>query len=501
MMSVATVAVITVVYATARYYGRNEQVRFADVALPWRWSNYERARGEAAILAARRFVAERKFAEAVSVARRGLDRSPASLPGRLLLAELYFGLRQPDMARRLLLEGLPYHGSNPEFLKPLLTYLLGRHEDALVVGQAQKLLDKVPAGSEAARLLASAAATASYSCGHYDVAEDFLKREPKLAASVTGRALAAKIEYERGYHELGLLQLRELAREHPREVEIQREVIERLRRRGLHDEARRAALSLQLAHPELVGPRIELLSAYRKSGDADRLAKEIDALLRDGSLDAGALLLLADFAANGGDIVLVERVREVAESRKFPSDAYGFLVAEAAIVARDYSRALAVIRELQQQGVHGADRQAVLSSLQAIAHCGLGETAYARVFLTSFLGAPELRADNLLAVANRLAELGAADLARQTLLRAVQFSPPNQAALMRLIEFDLVLDRVEDLSGHVQRYLKMRRPSLELLRVVQHKLGSDLFLYSKEAARTLELVREAVAAQSTVAQR
>lgn len=498
---VAIVSGIALIYATARHYAGNENVRLADIALPWRWGNYEIARGDDYVRAADHCIKQQKFAEALSLVRRGVERSPANLGGRLMLAELYLGMGQPDQARRALLDGLRYHATDPKFLKPLLEFLADRQEDAVIVGVAQRHLGRGGLEAEAARLLAHAAATAAYLRGHYDQAEDFLQREPTLARTTAGRLLAARIEYDRGYRDLGLMRLRQLAAEAPRHVDIQRELIDRLRREGLHDEARRAAMSLQIAQPTLAGPRIELLAAYRLAGDAARLRAEIESMRRDFATDGAALLLLADFAANSGDAGLVARIEQQAEARGLPTAAYGFLAVEAAIVARDHPRALAGIRDLQQRGTAEAARRAVLNSLQAIAHCGAGEGVEARVFLAAYLGERDLRADNLLAVANRLAALDASDLARQTLARAIEIDPANQAVLMRLIEFDLTLDRVADLPAHVERYLQMRRPSVELLRVVQHKLGSDHFLFSPEAARALTAVHKTLASQQTLARR
>jgi len=492
---------IALVYVAARHYAGNENVRLADVALPWRWGNYEIARGDAYVRAASHCIKQQKFAEALSLVRRGVERSPANLGGRLMLAELYLGRRQPDQARRVLWEGLRHHSADPGFLKPLLDFLARRQEDTVIVGLAREYLGRAAVGAEAAQLLAHAGATASYLRGHYDQAEDFLGHEPSLAVSAAGRLLAARIEYDRGYRELGLMRLRLLAAAAPRHADIQRELIDLLRRQGLHDEARRAAISLQIAQPGLAGPRLELLTAYRLAGDTARLDAEIESMLCDFATDSAALLLLADFAANSGDAGLVARIERQAAARRLPTAAYGFLAVEAAIVARDYPRALAGIRELQQRGTEEMARRSVLNSLQAIAHCGAGEAVEARVFLAAYLGEPDLRAENLLAVANRLAALNASDMARQALSRAIEIDPANQAALMRLIEFDLTLERVADLPAHVERYLKMRRPSVELLRVVQHKLGSDHFLFSGEAARALAAVHETLASQQTLARR
>jgi tetratricopeptide (TPR) repeat protein len=169
---------------------------------------------------------------------------------------------------------------------------------------------------------------------------------------------------------------------------------------------------------------------------------------------------------------------------------------EAAVVARDYRGALQAIREFlaAEGGGRSRSHPALFDSLQAIAHLGLGDTASARIFLNSFLGQVNLRVDNLLAVASRLTALEAGPQAWQTLARAVEIDPRNQAALARLIELDLALNRIDALPAHVQQFVGMRRPSPDILRVVQQRLGSDLFLFSGEAPAALEAVRQALEA-------
>ena len=133
---------------------------------------------------------------------------------------------------------------------------------------------------------------------------------------------------------------------------------------------------------------------------------------------------------------------------------------------------------------------ALLSSLQSIAHYGLGNIDAAHLFLTYFLNQPNLRAKNLLAIANRLTAIDASEEARPTLLRAIAVDPPNQAAVSRLVELDL--NHIDELPAHLRRLLTMRKPSPHILRVAQHKLGSDLFLFSAERPAVLEAVRVAL---------
>lgn len=470
-----------------------DTVGLADLALPWRWGNYRVARGEQHLANARRLAAEGKFREALVYARAGVAQSPDNRDGRLLLVDLLLGTRWLPFARQTLLEGLNRHGHDPKYLHRVVMFLLQQQEDAEVVALATRLLTKLPADGEAARVLAMGAATACYFRGNYDQAEDFLHRAARLGESRDGRLLRAKMENDRGYRELALLELRQLAAEWPHDAEIHRELVSQLRLRGLTDEARRSSLAFQIAHPSQPGPRIELLQAYRDAGDHARVEREADALLRDIGSDSEALLALAEFAANAGDVPLVRRAASQIGSGHPDNDPYAFLAAEAAIVAGDYQGALASVRAaVAEKTDWSGNYPALFDSLQAIAQLGLGDVSNARPFLTKFLAQRNLRAENLLLVANRLAALNGNELARQTLLRAVEVDPENQAALARLIEFDLILNRVDDLPSHVHRFVAMRRPSPEILRVVQHKLGSDLFLFSPEKPAALEAVRVAL---------
>jgi hypothetical protein len=274
--------------------------------------------------------------------------------------------------------------------------------------------------------------------------------------------------------------------------------VRRLRHLELRDEARRVTLAFQIAHPDLPAPRVDLLQAYREGGEPDRVAREIDALLRDFPHDASLLTTIGDVAANFGDVALATRLVELTRQRHLPPEPQAFLLVEALIVARDYPGAFAAIDRFTAENLDGADHyRSLLDSLRAVAALGAGESEAARLFLSSFLQQPGLRAENLLALANRFAALDASAQVRDVLARAVAADPLNQAALTRLIELDLNLNRIADLPAHLNRLITMRRPSPDVLRVAQHKLGSDLFLFSTERAPTLDAIAAVLAQQRT----
>ena len=476
-----------------RVHKQNAAVRFIDVVLPSRWPRVRAARGEFFFSEARRRLAEEKFGEAIMLAGRGLELCPADRDGRLFVARLRHATRGAAAARQTLLEGLRFHADDAEYLKPVFHFLLRQREDAEVIGLISRLKTERPPGPAAARVLAFAAATAAHHLGHYDQADDFLHSAPGLAPTRDAALLSTRIERERGYAGLALVHLRQIAGMFPDDFEVHHELVAQLRELGREDEARRASLTFQLAHPTRPEARILLLEAYRRTGETARLAVEVESLLGDFATDLPTLTALAEFGANAGDPALVRRVVEHAVQRRLPTEAFAFLSIEAAIVARDYRGAIDRLRELSEKATPEGRLRSLSDSLLAIAHLGLGDSSTAQIFLTNFLQQPNLPAENLQVVAARFAALDAMRPAWHVLRKAVAVDPLNQPALSRLIELDLTLNRVDELAGHLQRLIRMRRPSPDLLRVAERKLGSDLFLFSHDAPAAISAARLALA--------
>jgi len=465
-------------------YGRQlESVRWPDVLVPSRWTHVHEAFGDRALVRAKKCIAEGKFPEALAHARAGLTWSPGNRACRLLDVQLEHAARQPARARRVLLDGLPYHHGDPDYVTAVMTFLLERQEDRLVVALAKKYFPRQPIAAPGARLFALAAATASCFRGEYDQAEDFLRLAPGLAGSRDGRLLTAKIEWDRGFRARALAQLRRIADESPHDAELHRELVMRLRQQKLGEEARRRTLAFQIAHPQLAAPRIELIEAYRDANEPDHVAREAEALLRDFSADRAALLGLAEFAANAGDVALADRVAHAAPAT---DDSFAFLAIEARLVARDYRGALDVVSRFVSAAPARSDRyRTLIPSLEAIANLGLGHAPEARVLVSEFLNQPNLRAENLLVLAERCLALDERKIAWQILTRATEVEPLNQAALTRLVEFEFEPGFGAALPAHLRQLLAMRRPSPDILRVAQRRLGSDFYLFNPEAKLAL----------------
>lgn len=469
------------------------ELTWTQIVLPTGWKHYRTVVGNHQIVAAQSFAREGHGTEALRYAHAGMARAPTHREGRLLLSRLLTASGQPEAAGEALIAGLAHHQRDPRYLEELFGLLLQRQDDERVVAVVRELLKEKSLPTEARTLAVLAGATASYFRGNFDQADDFLRSTPTEPAFLQARLLSAKINWERGYRELALMELRSLATAFPNAWEVHADLVSRLRLSNLAGEARRSSLAFQIAHADLPGPRIELLHAYREDGDIARLGQEIDSLIQDFATNRVVLLRVAEFAAATGDVALANRLLDHVRARILPWEPHAFLVIEAWVVARDYRGASNMIRALLREHPDWTQRYGpLLHSLQAVASLGLGDYEAARLFLTHVLHQPALRAENLLALSNRFAELGAAEQAREILTRAFAADRRNQAVLTRLVELDLNLNRIDQLPAHLGALLAMRRPSPEILRVARHKLGSDLFLFSPGRTVALDAIHIAL---------
>jgi hypothetical protein len=77
------------------------------------------------------------------------------------------------------------------------------------------------------------------------------------------------------------------------------------------------------------------------------VAREAEALLTDFADDEGALLGLADFAANAGDVALMRRIANWVSARGLRLDPFAMLLVETLVVARDYQTDLPLFRGIK----------------------------------------------------------------------------------------------------------------------------------------------------------
>ena len=481
------------VWSFVKYYRGFSEVRYVDLLWPGNWSRYRTSEGDYYIAQAGDLLRTGETTAAMFRLRTGVGKSPANLNGRTLLARLYLAYRRPDLARDLLLDGLRYAPADPDYLRTTLGFLLEFQEDARLLEVADRLLVDAGAADPACRSIAAIyAATAAYHRGNFDRAEDLINQH-RVRETMDGITLLARIEWERGYPELALLRLQDDLASHPDHDSARALQVGYYRALGRTSEWESAIIERLAGDPLAAAPRIEYLCLHHQRGDATRVEREIEAYLSQFQHDPDSLLLLADFAANTGRPALARRVQQAFPSHKGDSGAPALMVAESHIVAGEYQAGLDLIAGYARQYPEWTNQFAsVCNGLQAVALYGLGKRDEARLHLDHLLAQKNLRAENLVAVSNRLTALGARDLALATLNCAVEADPLNQAALTSLIRLELDTDTLAALPVHLDRFIKTHQPAQELLARAYTTMGSDRLLFQPGQAALLATLRIAL---------
>ena len=496
MLAVAAVAgwVITALslFLWVKYYRGFTEANILDIILPQRWSEYAVARGNFYVKQAQEELKEQKWAPAIHHLRVGVAAAPANTEGRLILAQFFTLFGRIELAQRTLVEGLPYAHNDTNYLKSLFGFLLQYQEDDEVRRIATQLLPENPKVNDRNQLLALAAASAHFYRGNSDAAEALIK-DYALLRTKDGRLLLARLEWERGHHDIALEQLRTASTEFPSDEDFYSQLVAFYRELGRTQEAEKFAFLRELANPRSVAARLDLLQSYRKSNNTALLQRGIDSLLNDFAADLNALQALGNFATENGDPALARRVYRHCEERQLSTEAAGLMVAEAHIVAREYRPALTFIAEFGEAHREWLQKfRGIVNGLQAVACLGLEQREDGELYLSHFLAQPNLRAEHLTAIANRLLRIGARPQARRVLAQAVATDARNQIALTRLIELDLDGGHPDELYANLRRLLAMRRPAPELIQTAMAKLAGDRFLFVAGRDELLDAMQTAL---------
>jgi tetratricopeptide (TPR) repeat protein len=450
-------------------------VKYADLLWPGRWPQYRVSQGNFYIAQSESLLRQGEYSLALHKLRVGVRKAPANAQGRTLLARVYLAHRRPDLAKDVLLDGLAYLPEDPAYLQTTLAFLLEFQEDAQLLEITRRLLAG-PVSPTTRPLVATFAATAAYHRGNYDQAEDLIDRH-RLHRSPEGAVLQARIAWERGFPELTLLRLKEHLVRHPGHDGARALLADYYLSLERITEWESALVERVAGDPLAPAPRVAYLQLHQRRGDQARLERETAGFLQQFASDPPALLRLANFAATHGQPALAHRVQQVLAGRPEYAGAAALLVAESHLVAGDYQTALDLIAGYTKEYPVWAGQFApVFTGLQVVALSGLGRADEARLSLDHLLVQKNLRAENLVAVAGRLSDLGARELALSALGRAVETDPLNQAALAHLIRLELKTGNIARLTAHLERYLRTRQPSREILARAGTVLGSDLHL-------------------------
>jgi hypothetical protein len=474
-----------------------KEIGFIDAFWPGRWHEVRRVFGNHEIDAAEAALRANDPDTALHLYRTGLAKAPANTAGRIGLAKLYVAFRRPELARDLLRGGLPALAENPEYLQLALGFLLEFQFDSELRACAEPLL--IHPSPKVRRQAALHIAAVAFHRGDFDGAESLLAAH-QLNDTPEGALLLARADFERGFPDLALTRLQPALNGGPSQTAALALAAQIHERRGrTADLARNTALRFA-DDPLAPAPRLALLRQLHDQHRAADLARETDAFLNLFAHDEHALLALADFAANTGQPELARRVQQSFAQHRWNPDAPALLYAEACIAAGRYADGMVELdRYLQSSPQAGTRYGPAFDGLRTVALFGLNRDDDARLQLEHLLAQPNLRAENLSAVATRLLAFGRGDSARLALTRAVTLDPRNQPALATLVRLEAEQGKLDALPAHLRQFLALRRPSRDALAFVYQRLGSDLNLLEPEQLSLLAELRQRIGRDLDVA--
>jgi Flp pilus assembly protein TadD len=499
MVILGWLSMASAAYFFVKYRRDYSEVKFRHMLLyPFEKEAYRSDRGDYLVEVAKNQITERRYRDAFYNLRVGSSLSPKNRDGRLLLSQFYAAWQRPDLAKILLVDGLVYHSSDSEYLDALFNFLLQRQADSELIQLTDKMLNDLSPDAIASglsNLIGMARATAQFFRGNFDAAEETL-RKFKLNNEIDGQILLIRINWERGERDGPLENLANLALQAPDNDRIYAQHTAFLREIGRDDDLRRMVVLRQLSYPDRPRPRIDLLYIYDKAGNETGVNLGVEDVFRDFGKDAEVMLGLGDFAANTGRAALARRIYDHCKANDLPWEGAALMTVEAHVVAKEYKEALAACTQMQEDNPDWGKRFGyVFNGLQAIANFGMADVEAAQLFLNNFLNQSGIRAENLVAVSNRLVTVGAFDQARVVLAQAIKSDPLNQTALTGIIRLDLQRGHADSATTYLRSLLDSRKPPRALLADAYDRLSSDHYLLTPNRLHVLNDIQKVLVAQ------
>jgi tetratricopeptide (TPR) repeat protein len=454
------IALAGAVWANARYRRGVSEARFADLALPWRWTRYRSVIARHYLDRGRAELRNGYPAAALTYFEALLALEPENLENRRLAAQAQFQLGFRSAALSILRPGLAAAAAAGDegYLSDAFYTAFDLQDDDEALAEARRLLPPRPDDSPVHRYLAIQAATALYNRGRDSEAEGILE-DWGLRGAPEGEALWAFCETEAGRGPAALKTLEaDLGRF--RQGDVIYLALERLARaQGLTEAARRYAFLRGIAEPGVPQARIDLIVVDQSLGRREDLRSEIRAYLDNFRSDRVALNLLLEFAAGAGEPDVAETVRTLIGAQGPRAADIDLELAQASIVAGDFRRALAAVaRARADSGPYAPAYEPIFAGFNAVAELGSAESG-AELAFTDFLPlAGRLRPSLGLALVLQLRRLGFRDQGRQMLERICAEHPDDEPALAELVRTQAAAGDRAGIAANLARLLDMRKP-------------------------------------------
>lgn len=445
-------------------FGRDwADAKYSDLALyPWRATEFKKNLARHNLARGQIEFANKNYRYGYALLVAGLGRFPSDLRARQTVATIQVRSGLLPRALDTLVQGMDY-APDLDYLKLTFGWLHEAQQFDRVVALAERVVPRLPDHDLKHRFVALQAASSHFACGRFDQAEQWIGRWG-LGNALEGVVLRAQIEWETGFKDRALQRLSDELGRFSHRDELYLHLVRFHREMGNESEARRFALLRQFNEPRSPGPRIDLLHAYRATGDGAAEEREIAAYLSEFGGDPKALAGLAWFAADTHQDSLLDRLCIWAAERNCPTAEFDLARVQLALVKRRFSGAL----ELSAPAVAASARMPagplpLVVGLNAVANFASGDAMKAGLAVKAFVAQDRIPPQELLLLARELRLVGDESDARAVLERACGVDGGAQPAMGELIRIDAQTKNHSGLQTYLPKYLALRKPSREVL--------------------------------------
>lgn len=442
-----------------------------------------------------------EFNEAFMNLNMGINRAPKNIEGRLNLARIYVAMNRPDIAIEKLEQGIIYSKDNIDFIRLYMRLLLDRMEDSKIIAVGEKLLTGGKGvGVENPQVKAYIAMTLSsvYAMhGNYKKSEEYLKNYG-LEKSLPGILRLSKNQWEMGNRDEAIKIIKDNFQYPSNKNPMYALLVNYYTAMGDIEMARRYSVLRQAEDPFSVTQKLELIRLLEKSGDTQNLGKMLDEYFEINKANNVAMIHLANYAADKGDIKMMRKIYDNAIRQTFAPGRYCLLLLETMITNGDYAGAVKFSEEILKGKPSWTKRyEDVLSAIRSIAYYATGNTNMSDILIADVLKRSRISPKTLVATARRFDKLNAPLVANSILEHAVNKFPRYQMALIRLVQNEIKIGDSTNIGKHVLRLLQMRRPPRELITDVYNNLSSDRFIFVRDRKKILDEIESLKANNSS----
>ena len=479
----------TVVDSASNLFRGKEQIRLRErqklltVKDSYGRSAHLYRKGEYFVSVAKAALTRQDYAEFARYIGTGAQLSPANLEAQRLCADLFFQFQRPLDAYQLLEESLEFAKNDKGYFRQYIDRCFLFDQDARLIATATKFLEDKEVAPEIKADLQLAAAQAQFLRGNFTEASKLIK-DHQLDQTADGFLLNCQILWESGDRAGALAELDAALAAYPAGLRLLATKAFWLKEQGELSRAKDCLDLMDVSAPGKPEPLIQSLNVL--PGEANRAARAaiIEKTIGIFGNQERPMLDLARFGNEVADVALTARLAKLAKDRRFANRVRFDLVhVESLLNAGRARETILLVDDLYKQAERDQwvpETRMSFEALRTIAYFADGQTEIGSINLQKLMQNRKVPPQILISASRKLIIAKRYDEANDVLIQAHLQNETNQAVLQQIVQLKLDHPRIAaDLETYLRRLMENRRPSKEVLRTALRRLGSDVYLFSR----------------------